>query len=346
MKTARLLITLGLVVALGMVTGFTASPAKQVLHMYTALDVDEAKIYIEAFEKAYPDIEVKWVRMSAGEILARVRAEAGRPGASIWFGGPSTSHIAAAREGLLEPYKESLAWQYLPAEYKDPDGYWAGFYTGYIGFVTNKEFLEEHGVEAPTSWYDLLNPVFKGEISMAYPYTSGTAYTTLISILQALGPEKLGWDEEDIDYIRKLDAQMHHYTRAGSACVTEVGMGEVAVGIAFSHDILAKGVAKGYPVVMTFPKEGTGYEIGAVSLIKGGPEPELAKVFYDWIMSAEAQSLFKRWYRVPLNPEAELGEGVVTAAEVPVIEGFGQRIMWYGEHKDEIVAKWREITGK
>ena len=64
----------------------------------------------------------------------------------------------------------------------------------------------------------------------------------------------------------------------------EAGLGEVAVGIAFSHDIMAKGIKKGYPVVMTFPKEGTGYEIGAVSLLKGGPEPELAKVFFDWLM--------------------------------------------------------------
>jgi iron(III) transport system substrate-binding protein len=324
-------------------TGFTA---KKTLHVYTAFDVDEAKIYIEAFGKSYPDIDVKWVRMSAGEVLARVRAEAKNPQASIWFAGPSTSHIAAAAEGLLEPYTESLAWQYLPADFKDPEGRWTGFYTGFIGFATNTEFLKKHGVEAPTSWYDLLEPVFKKEISMAYAYTSGTAYTTLISQLQAMGPKKLGWDQEDEEFIEKFNAQMHHYTKAGSACVTEAGMGEVAVGIAFSHDIVAKGIAKGYPVVMSFPKEGTGYEIGAVSLIKGGPEPELAKIFFDWLMSAEAQSLFKKWNRVPLNPQAELAEGLVTAAQVPVIEGFGGRITWYGQRKDETINRWREITGR
>lgn len=345
MTKLRCLAIASLIVGLIVAIGFGQATQK-VLHMYTALDVDEAKIYINAFEKAHPEIDVKWVRMSAGEVLARVRAEAKNPQASIWFGGPSTSHIAAKRDGLLEPYTESLAWQYLPAEYKDPEGYWTGFYTGFIGFVTNTEFLEEHNVEAPTSWFDLLKPVFKNEIAKAYPYTSGTAYTTLQSQLQAIGPEKQGWDGEDKDYIKKLSQQIHHYTKAGSACVTEVGMGEVAVGIAFSHDILAKGVAKGYPVTLSFPKEGTGYEIGAVSLIKGGPDLEAAKVFFDWLMTAEAQSLFKKWYRVPLNPEAELAEGLVTAAQVPVIKGFGGRITWYGEHKDEIVNTWREITGR
>lgn len=320
--------------------------AKKTLHMYTAFDVDENRIYMGAFEKSYPDITIKWVRMSAGEVLARVRAESKNPQASIWFAGPSTSHIAAAADGLLAPYTGSLAWQYLPADFKDPKGLWTGFYTGFIAFATNTNFLKKHGVKAPTSWYDLLKPVFKKEIAKAYAYTSGTAYTTLISHLQAMGPKKLGWDEADKEYVKKLSAQMHHYTKAGSACVTEAGLGEVAIGIAFSHDIMAKGIKKGYPVVMSFPKEGTGYEIGAVSLIKGGPEPELAKVFFDWLMTAEAQSLFQKWNRVPLNPEAEPAKGLVTADKVSVIKGFGGRITWYGQRKDEMIDQWRIITGR
>lgn len=336
----------GLTAALIFGLATTGFAAKKTLHMYTAFDVDENKIYVTAFEKSHPDIVVKWVRMSAGEVLARVRAEAKNPQASIWFAGPSTSHIAGAQDGILAPYKESLAWQYLPADFKDPEGRWTGFYTGFIGFATNTNFLKKKGVKAPTSWYDLLKPVFKKEISKAYAYTSGTAYTTLISHLQAMGPKKLGWDEEDKEYVKKLSAQMHHYTKAGSACVTEAGLGEVAIGIAFSHDIMAKGIKKGYPVVMSFPKEGTGYEIGAVSLLKGGPEPELAKVFFDWLMTAEAQSLFKKWNRVPLNPEASVAEGLVTAAQVPVIKGFGERITWYGQRKDEMIDQWRKITGR
>ncbi|MFQ5793522.1 MAG: ABC transporter substrate-binding protein [Candidatus Bipolaricaulia bacterium] len=342
MRALRLMVVLALMVAV--FTG-PAWAQKQELHMYTAFDVDESRIYINAFMEAYPDIEVKWVRMSSGEVLARVRAEARNPQASIWFAGPSTSHIAAAQDGLLLPYC-SVAWQYLSAAFKDPECRWTGFYTGFIGFASNKNFLEEHNLEPPTSWFDLLRPEYKNEISKAFPYTSGTAYTTLISQLQAIGPEKQGWDTDSERYIEQLSQQMHHYTRSGSACVTETGLGEVGACIAFSHDVLAKGVSKGYPVVLSFPKEGTGFEIGAVSLIKGGPEPELAKVFYDWLMTAEAQSLFQRWFRVPLNPEAELAEGLVKAADVAIIAGFGDRITWYGQRKDAIIDKWREITGR
>lgn len=342
MRSVKVLLIVFLAVV--MCVGFAAF-SKQVLHMYSAFDVDETRIYLDAFAKAYPDIEVKWTRMSSGEVLARIRAEAANPQASIWFAGPSTGHIAAAQDGLLEPYK-SIAWQYLPADFKDPDGYWAGFYTGFIGFATNTDFLAKNNLDPPTSWYDLLKPEFYHEISGAYAYTSGTAYTTLISILQAIGPEKLGFDPESTAYVKELANHYHHFNKSGSACVTEAGLGEVAIGIAFSHDVLAKGIKKGYPVTLSFPKEGTGYEIGAVSLIKGGPETELAKVFIDWLMTSDAQSLFQAWNRVPLNPEAELAEGLVTASQVALIPGFGARITWYGEHKQDIVDQWRDITGE
>jgi len=149
-------------------------------------------------------------------------------------------------------------------------------------------------------------------------------------------------EEKALEFEKKLSEQIHHYTRSGSACITEVGLGEVAGGIAFAHDIMAKGIAKGYPVVLSFPKEGTGYEVGGMALLKGGPELELAKVFYDWMLSAEAQSLFKHWFRLPLNPEAELAEGLITADQLPLVN---YDAMWAAENRDRLIELWREVTG-
>jgi len=316
--------------------GLSGLAATKVLHIYTALDVDEAKIYIEAFQQKYPDIKVEWVRLSAGEVLARLRAEAANPQASLWLGGPSDTFIVAKMEGLLAPYKESLGWQYLAAKFKDPDGYWVGIYTGFIAFASNKDYLEKNGLEPPTSWYDLLRPEFCGKLSMAFPYTSGTGYTRLATLVFLMGEDKA------LEFEKKLSECIHHYTKAGSACVTEVGLGEVAVGVAFSHDVIAKGIAKGYPVVLSFPKEGTGYEIGGMALIKGGPEPDLARIFYDWMLSAEAQSLYKAWYRVPLNPEAELAEGVITADMVNLVN---YDALWAAENRDRLCELWQKVTG-
>ena len=309
MKKSLVILSITLALVLAVVA---LGSAKQVLHLYTAFDGDQAQAYIAAFEASHPDINVEWVRLSSGQVLARIRAESANPQTSLWFGGSNTSHIAAAQDGLLAPNKESLAWRFMPARFKDPDGLWIGLYVGYIGFISNTEFLAKVGAEAPTSWQDLLKPVFKGEIALAYPFSSGTAYTTLAGMLTAIGSSATGFDSDDDAYVAAFDKQVHHYTESGSACITQVGQGEVGIGIAFSHDIMKKGISQGYPVVMSFPKEGTSYEIGGMSLIKGGPEPELARIFYDWALSKEAQDLYNQFFRLPLNPEAELAEGSVT----------------------------------
>lgn len=332
----RLTLTVLLVMVMVGSVFLTGLAAGEVLRIYTAFDTAEAKYYIDAFEKE-TGIDVQWVRMSSGEVLARIEAEAANPQASMWHAGSNTSHINAASKGLLEPYKPNTDFELIDILHAE-DWAWTGFYTGAIGFVSNVNFLKEHNVEAPTSWSQLLDPAFKDNIVMAYPYTSGTAYTTYATLIQMIGLEKTldWWEEFDRNSI-------HQYTKSGTAGIAMVGIGEVAVGIAFSHDIMAKGINKGYPVVMTFPEEGTGYEVGGLSLIKGGPEPELAKKFIDWSYTVKAQNLFQKYNRLPVNPKATVAEGSVTLDDVKLIE---YDHIWAGENKDEMVTAWRDRIGK
>ena len=314
----------------------TIHAAGKVLHIYEAFDTEEAKYYIEAFEKE-TGIDVVWVRMSSGEVLARVEAEASNPQASVWHAGSNTSHINAATKGLLAPYKPKTDFP-LAGNLHAKDWAWTGFYSGAIGFVSNTNFLKKKGVKAPTTWDDLMNPAFKQNVAMAYPYTSGTAYTTYATLIQMKGLDKT------LDWWEKFDKNsIHQYTKSGTGCIPMTGLGEVAVGIAFSHDILAKGVNKGYPVVMTFPKEGTGYEIGGLSLIKGGPEPELGKQFIDWCFTERAQNLFQKYNRLPVNPKAKVAKGSVTLDQVNLIK---YDHIWAGQNKGEMIKAWRDRIGK
>lgn len=332
----RLTLTVLLVMVMLCSVFVTGLAAGKVLRIYTAFDTEEAKYYIDAFEKE-TGINVEWVRMSSGEVLARIEAEAANPQASMWHAGSNTSHINAASKGLLEPYKPNTDFELIDILHAE-DWAWTGFYTGAIGFASNVNFLKEHNVEAPTSWSQLLDPAFEDNIAMAYPYTSGTAYTTYATLIQMIGMEKTldWWEEFDRNSI-------HQYTKSGTACIAMVGIGEVAVGIAFSHDIMAKGINKGYPVVMTFPEEGTGYEVGGLSLIKGGPEPELAKQFIDWCYTREAQDLFQKYNRLPVNPKATVKEGSVTLDQVKLID---YDHILAGQSKDEWVTAWRDRIGK
>ncbi len=238
------------------------------------------------FEKAHPEITVNFVRLSSGEALTRLRNEKENPQFDIWWGGPVDSFIAAKEEGLIQPYDSpnmgNLRDQTL---YRDAENYWAGVYVGSLGFATNTTFLEENpGVEAPTSWDDLLAPELEGQVMVAHPSSSGTSYTALCTILQMRG-EEAGWE-----YIRQLNGNVLQYTKSGSAPAKFVGAGEAGVGIVFSHDIVAQ-IEEGAPLVLTFPEEGTGYEIGGMAIIEGATHLDAAQKWFDWALLPETQEL-------------------------------------------------------
>lgn len=248
------------------------------------------------FEKANPGITVNFVRLSSGEALTRLRNEKDNPQFDIWWGGPIDSFVAAKKEGLLEQYNSPNAANLLKPElYQDPDNYYSGIYVGSLGFATNENWLKEHpGVEAPTSWDDLLKPEFKGQIFVAHPSSSGTSYTALCTVIQMRG-EEAGWA-----YLRQYAGNVAQFTKSGAAPAKFVGQGEGAVGIVFSHDIVAE-QEKGAPLKLTFPKEGTGYEIGGMGIVKGARHLDAAKKWYDWALEPATQELGPKYkaYQAP-----------------------------------------------
>jgi len=313
----------------------TRSEDPKLLRMYTCFDPNEAEIYLRAFE-ADTGIRVKWVRMSSGEVLARIKAEAKNPQMGLWLGGTAADYAAAKKENLLAPYVPRTEFTLAP-EQRDPEGYWTGFYSGVIGFASNTRFLAAHGLAPPSSWQDLLKPAFQGQIGVAYPYTSSTAYTLVTSLVTLMG------EDQAFDYLKKLDGQVHHYNKSGPACVTQVGLGELGVGIAYAHDIVTKGVAKGYPVALSFPQEGSGTELGAMALLRGGPGEAQARRFLDWMLTARAQKLMQNWNRTPLNPQARAAAASAGAAPSRLIP---VDIEWAGQNRERLIARWRQATGK
>ncbi|MCK6580060.1 MAG: ABC transporter substrate-binding protein [Anaerolineae bacterium] len=290
----------------------------------------------EAFE-AETGIDTNYVRLSSGESLARIRAAAANPEFSVWWGGPADAFIAAAGEGLIEAYDSANAAA-IPDAYKDAEGMWTGVYVGALGFCSNVDVLEELGVEAPTSWDDLLAPELQGFVAMAHPATSGTAFTafwTLVTLrADALEAAEAGtgYDENGapteaavdaaFEYYAALNNNILQYTRSGSAPGSLAGQGEIAVAIIFSHDC-TKLQQEGFEGILTttFPEEGTGYEIGGMAIIAGAPEPDAARLWYDWALTAAAQELGPtvNSLQLPTNPDAAVSELAVDLSQINVI---------------------------
>ena len=259
-------------------------------------------------------------------MLTRVAAEKDNPQAALMFGGSTDNYIAAVDQGLLEPY-QSPELENAPETYIDPTGTWNPIYVGAIAFACNKEWFAEKGYDYPTSWDDLLDPKYENMVIMAHPATSGTAYTVLATLIQLKGEDAV-WD-----YLKELDKNMSQYTKSGANAPNSVALGEAAIALTFSHDGLQPTV-EGYPIELSFPTDGTGYEVGAMALIKGGPadEQENAKKFIDFMCSAEGQNLYaeNNSFRVPTNTEATVADGLVTLDSVAVID---YDAVWAAENK-------------
>ncbi len=293
----------------------------------------------KAFE-AKTGVKTGYVRMSSGEALAKLRATKNNPEFSVWWGGPADGFVAANAEGLLEPYKSPNAAK-ISDKQKDPNGVWTGIYIGALGFCSNKNGLSKLGVDMPKSWEDLLNPKLKGQIAMAHPASSGTAYTTLWTQVVLRG----GVDKA-FEYLKKLNSNILQYTKTGAAPGEMAGRGEVGVGLVFSHDCVRAFDSGMKDLQVSFPSEGTGYEIGGVALVKGAPETAAAKMWIDWSLTPEAQEIGPtpqvKAYQLPTNPDAKVSERSVKLSELKLVDYDFQAA---GKARKELTAKFEaEIT--
>ena len=253
-----------------------------------------------AFE-AETGIATTYVRLSGGDALAAVTDTTTTPEFSVWWGGSADGYVAANAAGRLQPYTSPNAAN-VPKSRKDAKGAWTGIYIGALGFCSNRAQLADLGVPVPKSWSDLLDPALKGQVSIAHPATSGTAYTALWT--------QMALNDLDQDaafkYLTALDENVAAYTTSGSAPVKAVAAGTAAVGVVFAHDCVAAIADGADELVLSFPKEGTGSEIGATAVIKGGPDGAAARRWIDWALTAKAQEVgpTARAYQLPVNPKA------------------------------------------
>lgn len=242
---------------------------------------------VQAFAKKY-DVKTSFIRNSSGSTLAKLEAERNNPQADVWYGGPFDTHAQAAEMGLLQPY-QSENLQYVMPQFKDPGklkgNYSSVVYMGVLGLGVNTERLAKLGIkEVPKCWKDLLDPRLKNEIQIADPQSSGTAYTAIATFIQLWGEDKA------FDYLKALDKNISQYPKAGTAPSRNAARGETAIGIGFLQNYSFE-KENGAPIELVVPCEGSGYELGGVSVVKNARNVENAKLFVDWALSKEAQEL-------------------------------------------------------
>lgn len=284
-------------------------------------------------------------RKSSGETFAQVKAEAANPKGDIWWGGTGDPHLQAAEEGLTEAYESPMLPQlqdWAIKQYETAQKRAVGIYLGALGFGYNTELLEQKKLAAPKCWADLIKPEFKGEVQVANPNSSGTAYTFVATLVQIMG------EDEAFKYLKALGENINQYTKSGAAPAQATARGETLIGITFQHDIVTPSITSNAPIKNVSPCEGTGFEIGSMSIIKGAPNLENAKKWYDWALTPEAQKLGAQAnsFQNPSNKAAPIPEQAPKMADIKLIDYDFAKFGSSAERK-RLLSRWdKEIGAK
>ncbi len=301
-KTVKSLVCLGALAGMGL----TAAHAGEIT-VYSALESDEIATYLSAAKTALPDVKVNVLRLSTGDLAARLIAEAGSPHADVVWGEALTNMLDPRISAQLAPVKEKNV-EALPAQYRDPSGKWFAA-TGYMAALcVNTDALKSKNLPMPTSWEDLANPVYKGNVVMPDPTSSGTGYLQIAAILQGMGPDK-AWP-----LLKAIGANVAQFTSSGSAPCKLARTGEYPIGASFAF-VAMQSIKAGFPVKMVIPSKYVGYELEGSGMLTHSTHQADAKRFLDWVASPAAAKLYQQYKEIVATPgikptEEEVKEGL------------------------------------
>jgi iron(III) transport system substrate-binding protein len=336
MRTPRLLARI--LAAAALLMAGSAFAQKTQLLVYTALETDQLKAYQEAFNKVHPDIEIKWVRDSTGVITAKLLAEKANPQADAVMGVAASSLALLDKNGMLEPYRP-LNLDAIMSQYRDKKNppAWFGMDVWGATICFNTVEAQKRNIPKPETWKDLTKPVYKGQVVMPNPASSGTGFFDVTAWLTLFGDDNGkggGWK-----YMDALHENIAQYTHSGSRPCNMAASGEYVVGISFEYRANAN-KARGAPIDLVFPKEGLGWDLEAFAIHKGTKKLVAAKKLADWASSKDAMRLYGKNFAITAQP------GV--ADPLPNIpKDYEQRLVkmdfdWAADNRERILTEWNK----
>jgi len=332
MKMKRMVWVIGLVMIVVSATVW----AKDSVTVYTSLETDETVKYLEVARKDLPDLEINIIRLSTGELGARMLAEKDNPQADAIWGWAVTNTEQFIPLGMLDPYKPKGV-ERLDKRFVHPKDYYVGIDMYIAAFCVNTKVLKEKNLPMPKGWNDLLDPKFKGLITMPNPAASGTGFLQIASILQMYGAKE--GKEDGWEFLKKLNNNIGEYIKSGSRPAKMTAQGEFAVGASFDF-VVGELKKQGAPVEFVFPVEGAGYEVEANALLKGAKNPGPAKKFLDWAISANAMKAYSEFKLGVTLP------GIPTRSDMPKlteIKLYPMDFSWQATNRDTILKKWEGL---
>jgi iron(III) transport system substrate-binding protein len=284
---------------------------------------DAGELLIDAFQEQHPDINISAINAGVGEIFTRIAAESANPQGDVII--CASSEAFMANPGLFASYESSEIGSFAP-EVIGPDNTYYGCSMPLQAFVVNSDLLAEDA--RPQSWADLADPQYEGKIVLANPSLSGSAYAQLAQILQLHG-----WD------VAEAIMNNARFVTSSQSVFQDVARGEIEIGVTGEANIKPL-IDEGYPVAAVYPSDGTGLRFDASAIIAGGPNPENAKIFLDFLNTREAHEIVVGTNRRSVRSDVAAPEGLAPTSEIVTFPYDAERA---AAERDETLARWEEV---
>ena len=279
-----------------------AGPPPRKLLIYTPHGQDLLREFTALYKVKEPEVEVQFLDMGAREILERVRAERNRPQADLWWGAAHTTFQTAADENLLAPYRPSWADQ-IAASRRDSQDRWYGTYQTPEVIVFNSEAVKPE--EAPKDWDDVLDPKWRDKIILRNPNPSDSMRAIFGAMIWRFYKDT-GSAEKGYDWLRRLDSNVHEYTADGTLMMQKLVRREGLISLWNLPDVWIYKEQKGFPVGYVFPASGTPVITDGIAIVRGAPNEEEARKFYEFVNTPESLLLAaKKYYRIPVRTDLD-----------------------------------------
>ena len=283
-------------------------------------DIRAAQPIVEEFERRTG----VWVQVVSGgttELLERIAAEAETPVADVMFGGGVESLLAyedyfmpcdAPRDAML-------------AECRFENHRFVAFSRLPLAIIYNPRLVSR----PPAGFADLLDDGLRGQIAFANPAVSGSSFTVLATLMQAL-------DDENA-LVRFADNVRGHELSGSGAVVSTVAAGEMRVGVAL-YETAKKRMLAGEHIAVIWPKEGTSAVPDGAAVLAGCAHEENAQAFISFILSEDVQRRVETEYA---------RESVLTALNksdgAPMFELCAYDIDWAAANQKDILVRWQAL---
>jgi iron(III) transport system substrate-binding protein len=319
-----------LATALAVALGISPAAQAQKVVVYTAAKQSLVDELTTAFQKE-TGIKVELVMGGSSDLIRRVRAEASAPKVDvIWSIG---GEVLEANKDVLQAFTPAANDMILPAYRISPE--WIPFSGILAAFAVNTKSLKPS--EYPTTWKDLADPKWKGQIASARADSSGSAFQQYATVLAAYGDTPApggGWD-----VYKRILANMQLAQSSGLVSRL-VNDGEAKVGIVLEDDALDY-VKGGGPIAVVYPADGTSTVADGMALAKGAPNAENGRKFIDWLLTRPAQeAVVKSMGRRPVRTDVAGGGGARPIAEVKLVNYV---IRMIATKRNDWIARWKEM---